>query len=143
MAFCGVGAVDLVPADVKRCLVEPKVGEQKVVRQLVLVGEYEVIESSFARLQCHLKSVKDKHIHTAWLKSQKLKPFRGILGTPIVPCSPCSAVKCSTSGECISWTRAFIPLGKLRSLAYSPTFGSGATGNRQPDRPRDVANSFA
>lgn len=55
MAFCGVGAVDLVPADVKRCLVEPKVGEQKVVRQLVLVGEYEVVESRLTRLQGHLQ----------------------------------------------------------------------------------------
>ena len=55
MALCRVGAVDLVPADVERGLVEPKVGKQKVVRQLVLVGEDEVIESRLARLQGHLK----------------------------------------------------------------------------------------
>ena len=55
MALCRVGAVDLVPADVECGLVEPKVGEQEVVRQLVLVGEDEVIESRLARLQGHLK----------------------------------------------------------------------------------------
>ena len=55
MALCRVGAVDLVPADVERGLVEPKVGEQKVVRKLVLVGENKVIESRLARLQGHLK----------------------------------------------------------------------------------------
>ena len=55
VAFRGIGAVDPVAADVERRLVETEVGEEKVVRQLVLVGEYEVVESRLARLQGHLK----------------------------------------------------------------------------------------
>ena len=58
VAFGGVGAVDPVAADVERRLVEPKVGEEEVVGQLVLVGEYEVVESRLARLEGHLKRHK-------------------------------------------------------------------------------------
>ena len=56
MAFRGVGAVDLVPADVESGLVKPKVGKEEVVGQFVLVGKDEVVEPRLARLQGHLKT---------------------------------------------------------------------------------------
>ncbi len=54
-AVCGVCAVLLVVSHVEYGLMHVEGGREEVVRDLVLVGEDEVVEASLNHLQGHLK----------------------------------------------------------------------------------------